>query len=153
MQTLNLTSSRPGPDFGRCDGARLGAHISITHAGNLVGVAAEQPVGLDVQDVAASDVLMRSADVWTAAEQHDLALMEPAQRLQTSAQWWTAKEAVLKSLGQGLFSAIESLDVRSSPAPWLCLEVGDDHAAAIAGAVPDCILRLGSVNDPIDAST
>ena len=131
-------------------GDRLAAHVSVTHAGDLVGVAvAGSPVGLDVQDLAAFEGLLHSPDLWTPAEIADLALLDPAERLRSAASWWTAKEAVLKSLGRGLLDPVEALDVRDSHVPWHAVDVGDHHAAAIAGAAPRRPVHLRHVDAPI----
>jgi len=132
-------------------GAHLAAHVSITHAGDLVGVAvAGSPVGLDVQDVAAFHDLLGSPDLWTPTEIADLARTDPAVRLQTAATWWTAKEAVLKSLGRGLLDPVETLEVRDCPVHWHALDPGPGHAAAIAGAAAVRQVRLRHLADPID---
>lgn len=135
-------------------GTPLPLHLSITHAGAHVGIAiATAPVGLDVQDVAALSEVLDSELVWTPGERADLAGLPLPERLCTAASWWTAKEAVLKSLGRGLLDPAEELEARHSPIPWLSLDVDPDHAAAIAsaGGVDRALTstRLGGVDDPI----
>lgn len=139
---------RPHLTDGR--GSTLPAHVSITHAGDVVGVAvAGSAVGLDVQDVVALEGLLESPDIWTPAEIADLRSTDPVDRLRTAARWWTAKEAVLKSLGRGLLDPVQTLEARSSPVPWHALHLDDEHAAAIAGASPHRVVHLGCVRDPI----
>jgi len=135
-------------------GLPLAAHLSITHAGDLVGVAvAALPVGLDVQDVPALAHVLDSDLVWTATELADLARLAPTPRLTTAAAWWTAKEAVLKSLGRGLLERPEELEIRSSDVSWRSLEVAPGHAAALATAEAEALVaterRLAGINRPI----
>lgn len=135
-------------------GTPLPLHLSITHAGAHVGIAvAATPVGLDVQDIAALRDLLDSELVWTPRERADLAELPFPERLSTAASWWTAKEAVLKSLGRGLLDPAEDLEIRRSPVPWHSLDIDTDHAAAIASAGgtdrPMDSMRLGGVDDPI----
>ncbi len=132
----------------------LPLHLSITHAGAHVGIAVSAaPVGLDVQDTAALSHLLDSELVWTPDERADLAALPFPERVSTAASWWTAKEAVLKSLGRGLLDPAEELEIRRSPVPWHSLEVDPDHAAAIASpdgaSRPTTSVCLGGVDDPI----
>jgi 4'-phosphopantetheinyl transferase len=77
--------------------------ISITHAGDAVGIAlATRPCGLDVQDVAAIEPLIGSDLVYDAAERAELAALAPRQRRELACAWWVAKEAALKAAGCGL---------------------------------------------------
>lgn len=133
-------------------GRPLDAHLSITHAGRFVGVAvADHPVGIDVQDVAALAPVLTSDLVWTTRELHDLAALDAEQALLTAATWWTAKEAVLKSLGRGLLEPAELLEIRRPPVPWRSLDVGPSHAAAIASAGPSALLATEQHLTRIDA--
>lgn len=144
------TEPRGRPVLVHAEGRPL--HLSITHAGDLVGVAlADQPIGIDVEVVSAMAPVLTSGVVWTARELADLGDLPLPRRLTTAATWWTAKEAVLKSLGRGLLDPAEMLEIRGSITPWQALDVGDDHAAAIAArdmqTLQAAVYRLADVDD------
>jgi 4'-phosphopantetheinyl transferase len=82
----------------RLVGPRSGWELSVTHSGDLVGVAVSTvaPLGLDVEEVRAIDVDSMAALVLTPDEYR--AGMSPIDFL----RYWTRKEAVVKSTGDGL---------------------------------------------------
>jgi len=161
------TSGRP--TLRRLDGGPLPLHLSISHAGGLVGVAlSPAPCGLDVQDVEALRPLLGSDLAFTPAERTEIAQSSPDDQVALAARWWTAKEAVLKCVGRGLLEAAELLDVRTSPASvmgagiarvieWQALAPAAGHAAAVARPLgADAALQIVHVEDidePFDGQT
>lgn len=80
-------------------------HFSVSHAGDLVGLAAhaDGPVGLDVEQVREmSDMASMLRHVCSPAERHGGA---PAEFFRT----WTRKEALLKATGEGLSSPMNAI--------------------------------------------
>jgi len=88
--------------------------VSVTHAGQVVGVAlSEQPCGLDVQDLAAIDPVIGSDLVYSRAERDTLAALPTEQRAEAACSWWVAKEAVLKAAGCGVVEPMPGVDGRA----------------------------------------
>jgi 4'-phosphopantetheinyl transferase len=118
-----------------------GPGFSLTHAGDLVGVAVHPggPVGLDVEQVRElTDLAAMAAHVCSPAE----SVSDTASFFVT----WTRKEALLKATGAGLSSPMEAITLGPSgvrewtgdgapPGPvWLRdLHPGSDYRAAVAG--------------------
>ncbi len=104
---------RTCPDCGAPHGRPLhpGLHLSVSHSGDLVGVAvSEVPVGLDVEERARPmgelDAHVRSAG-------------EPPGDLHV---YWTRKEALLKATGDGLKVAMTDLTVSPADRPAALLD-------------------------------
>jgi 4'-phosphopantetheinyl transferase len=90
--------------------------ISRTTAAIAVAVARGMSVGIDVETVDAA----RFAGIEDVAlgprERLEFDLLEDGDRLQALAEWWTAKEAILKALGDGLRTDPRSIEL-STPDP------------------------------------
>jgi 4'-phosphopantetheinyl transferase len=118
-----------------------GPEFSLTHAGDLVGVAVHPggPVGLDAEQVRElTDLAAMAAHVCSPAE----SVADAASFFVT----WTRKEALLKATGDGLSSPMEAItlgpsgvrewtgDGAPSGPVWLRdLHPGRDYRAAVAG--------------------
>jgi 4'-phosphopantetheinyl transferase len=111
-----------------------GPGFSLTHAGDLVGVAVHPggPVGLDVEQV------RELADLDAMASH----VCSPAESVADTASFfvtWTRKEALLKATGAGLSSPMSGVrewtgDGAPSGPVWLRdLHPSSDYRAAVAG--------------------
>ncbi|NIK61103.1 4'-phosphopantetheinyl transferase family protein [Kribbella shirazensis] len=145
---LDRTCSECGKPHGKVRAVGLPVELSVTHSGQLVGVAvADRPVGLDVErvdpelDVDGVARVALSADEVRALHGHSG--IEKARAFTT---YWTRREAVVKATGVGLRGKLRAdvpagIQVRE-------LDVGDDHRAALAvvTAEPPAVrtLRFGS---------
>jgi 4'-phosphopantetheinyl transferase len=87
--------------------------LSLTHAGDRVGVAvATAPVGIDVEDLAATRVdAALAAQVLTVDDLARWTALPPTRRATALLRVWTRGEAVVKALGVGL-----DVDPREIPA-------------------------------------
>ncbi|OXM51971.1 4'-phosphopantetheinyl transferase family protein [Amycolatopsis alba] len=85
--------------------------LSISHSGDLIGVAATAgtPVGLDVETAnrRAEDSLLEYA--LTPAEQSAISGLLAEQRATAFFTYWTRKEAVMKATGKGLKIPLQSI--------------------------------------------
>lgn len=136
--------------------------LSLSHSGDrvLVALAHTTPVGVDVEEIApyAPDVATR---VLAPQERAVLATLPAAARPAGFIRYWTRKEALLKSTGDGLAVAPDLLKVTAPHAPprllsWdgpdrpllplrlYDLDAGPGHRAALAAV--GAPLRL-SVHD------
>lgn len=118
-----------------------GPAFSLTHAGDLVGVAVHDgPVGVDVERVRPlSDLAAMAAHACSPAETAEATAGGP----ESFFRLWTRKEAVLKATGDGLSTAMSDLTVGpagvthwpAAPGPiWLTdLSPAPGHPAAVAG--------------------
>ena len=128
-------------------GAADRAHLSLTHGGDVIAVAAAaEPVGIDVEPHGRRrDLDAIAHDVLTAAER---AAIDPAGRAAGPSQFhdlWTLKEAFIKACGLTLddLGEIDVLAALAGPA-WiehgsfrlLCrrLELAPGHAGALASS-------------------
>lgn len=120
----------------RLDGP--GPAFSMTHAGDLVGVAVHTgPVGLDVEQV-------RPLTDLAAMAAHACAPGETVADTDAFFRLWTRKEALLKSTGEGLSTPMSDITLAPGGAVrwagrtvWLHdLSPADGHPAAVAGAGP-----------------
>ena len=102
---IDRTCSRCGRPHGRPVLLGTGLHASVTHSGDLVGVAltAGGPVGLDVEQMAPLDF-----DGLTRAVLHD---SEDARDLVGFYTLWARKEAVVKATGEGLEAPLTEVRV------------------------------------------
>lgn len=136
---------RCGEQHGKPRLAGGGPAFSLTHAGELVGVALHDgPVGVDVERV-------RPLTDLAAMAAHACAPTEAAPDAAAFFRLWTRKEAVLKATGHGLSAPMADLTLgdrrvehwADAPGPiWLHdLEPAPGHPAAVAG--------LGLVAPPV----
>jgi 4'-phosphopantetheinyl transferase len=108
---VDRTCHRCGRPHGRpvLPGTHL--HASVTHSGDLVGVALTRtaPIGLDVERIAPIDVHGLSRIVLDAGDK--------APDLVGFYTYWTRKEAVAKATGDGLAAPLAKVRVSGSDEP------------------------------------
>ncbi|GAA2813638.1 4'-phosphopantetheinyl transferase superfamily protein [Kribbella solani] len=134
LPPANIRLDRSCAECGRPHGKVRtdGVELSVTHSGELVGVAfSDHVVGLDVEKVDPGvdvDAIARLA--FPDAEQKNLRKYEGLEKARVFTTYWTRKEAVVKATGEGLrgdprAEVPDGIQVRE-------LDVGADHRAALA---------------------
>lgn len=120
---------------------RLQFNLSHTNGVTLLAFSLDTPVGVDVEqirhDIDSFDI---APSVFSHDERELLAQSERASRLTTFFELWTIKEAWLKMLGTGLVDDLPMYSILTPdllphdlrPASLLSLDVGSEHAAALA---------------------
>ncbi|MFP5020614.1 4'-phosphopantetheinyl transferase family protein [Pseudonocardia phyllosphaerae] len=138
---------RCGKPHGKPRVAGGGPEFSLTHSGQLVGVAvSDEPVGLDVEQHRPLSALDGLAEHVLSRAELAAGVPAPADFLVT----WTRKEALLKATGEGLSSPMDAITLSAPDASgprvqawdgvdgdWWVADVDtglDDHPAAVAGA-------------------
>ncbi len=133
-----------------------GAELSITHSGDLVGVAfhPSTPIGLDVELVNPSvDAVALARLSLAPAETDDLVRRPPAERAAAFTTYWTRKEAAIKATGEGIRADLTKLVVTppdqpaavvswpGHPGPIQLIDVDSalNHRAALAALTTDPI--------------
>lgn len=119
-----------------------GPQFSLTHSGDLVGVAVhERPVGLDVEQV-------RSLTDRASLARHACAPGEQVPDDAAFFRMWSRKEAALKATGTGLSTPMSDLTVTGGTVGWtgadapaepvwlLDLRAAPGHHGAVAGLGP-----------------
>lgn len=158
LPPASISLDRRCPDCGRPHGKvrAEGAELSITHSGDLVGVAfhPSTPIGLDVELVNPSLDPVALARVSLApAETDDLVRRAPADRAAAFTTYWTRKEAAIKATGEGIRTDLTGLVVTppdqpaavvswpDHPGPIQLVDVGSapNHRAALAALTADPI--------------
>lgn len=92
-------------------------HFNLSHAGACVavGVSKSGPIGVDVEELTASDGREIVDDVLTEHERACLSQSPPGERWVTFVRFWTAKEACAKALGLGLAVDFRTIEVSLDP--------------------------------------
>jgi 4'-phosphopantetheinyl transferase len=119
----------------RLPGSRLG--VSVSHAGGRVVIACglDVELGVDVEEIQQHPELTALADLVLAeSEAPSLRSLEGPERAHALLTYWTRKEAVLKTTGDGLRVPLRSITV-SPPDRWPEL--------LSYGSRPDLVGRLG----------
>jgi 4'-phosphopantetheinyl transferase len=122
--SLDRTCPQCGRPHGKPAVAAAGLELSVTHSGDLVGVAvATAPVGVDVEQLegrsrppGGRDAAALVRMVLAPAEQAVLAAVDPAARARAFLVAWTRKEAVTKAQGDGLRVPFDAVVVAADPA-------------------------------------
>jgi 4'-phosphopantetheinyl transferase len=113
----------------RVAGPRPGWEVSVSHSGELVGVAmgTVAPLGLDVEQIRAVEVDSMASLVLTPTERRRVTSTTDFFR------YWTRKEAVVKSTGDGLRQPLNLVSVTapSEPAGVVGWSGRDQMAAGI----------------------
>ncbi len=145
---VDRTCPRCAEPHGRPALPGAGLHASITHSGDLVGLALTDvaPVGLDVERIAPVDVAGLGRTVL-----HETERLDPPD-LAGFFTYWTRKEAVVKATGDGLGAALSEVRVTGPveppallaypgraqlPAHLTDLYPGDGYRAALAVLATD----------------
>lgn len=107
-------------------------HFNLSHSHDMaaLAVAADHPVGLDIERIRpmAFDTI---ETFFTPGEQAALARLPPEYRLTGLYNAWTRKEAYTKAIGLGLDTPLDSFEVSLAPdEPAALLSVAADPAEA-----------------------
>lgn len=107
------------PEAGR------GLHFNLSHSGDhaLVALAAEGPVGVDIEVLDPRVSLEDLLPAFTAAERAEIGAAPLAERRWHAWRCWVRKEAVLKALGCGLAGGLDRFVVSTGEAA--CIVAGD----------------------------
>lgn len=124
--------------------SRLSPHVSLTHAGDLVGVAScwSSQVGIDVEPVPSDAVGAEVAE--TALSPREYAVFQDlpvAERADWIAASWTRKEAVGKAMGVGMMIDPVLIDTHSG-CVWRYPGPGRSHGQTRFG-VTNISVRVG----------
>jgi 4'-phosphopantetheinyl transferase len=110
-----------------------GVELSVTHSGELVGVAiGDRPVGLDVEKVDPTVDVDGVARLALAPEEvQELDRYDGIERVGAFTTYWVRKEAVVKATGDGLRADLRTVTVPDG-IQLRDLAVDPDHRAALA---------------------
>ncbi|MEV5968343.1 4'-phosphopantetheinyl transferase superfamily protein [Kribbella sp. NPDC051952] len=115
LPPASIVVNRTCPDCGKPHGKVRtdGAELSVTHAGDLVGVAiGDHPLGLDVEKVDPGIDIDAVARLTLAPEElRDLSQYNGIEKASVFTTYWTRKEAVVKATGDGLRTDLRTVMV------------------------------------------
>jgi 4'-phosphopantetheinyl transferase len=158
---VDRTCARCGQPHGKPAVPGSGLEVSLSHSGDRVVLAVTRsgPVGVDVEQVTRDvDIDGMAGQVLAPAERAVLAGLPDEARRPAFFTSWTRKEAVVKATGDGLNTALASVEVsppdrpaelfaypekRVTGARMADLAAGDGYAA--------CLAVLGELRLPVDA--
>jgi len=134
LPAASIRLDRTCPECGKPHGKVRadGAELSVTHSGDLVGVAvSDRPVGLDVEKVDPGlDVDSLARISLSAAEL--AALPRNDARAREFTTYWTRKEAVVKATGDGLRTDLRTITRPPAGFQLVDLEVDAGYVATLA---------------------
>jgi phosphopantetheinyl transferase len=144
---LDRTCPRCGQPHGkvRADGVEL----SVTHAGELVGVAiGDHPVGIDVEKVDPQlDVDGLAKVALTPEEIDELNGVDGRERARAFLTYWTRREAAVKATGEGLPAKPRKIQA-GIQLRGLDVEPGYVAALAVVSAEPPEVRMFRFGSDP-----
>ena len=125
-----------------------GVELSVTHSGELVGVAiGDHPVGLDVEKVNPDvDVDGVARLAFAQEEIQGLEQYEGIEKARRFTMYWTRKEAVVKATGDGLRADLRTVTIPAGiHLRELSVDPGYAAALAVVSAEPPVVrvLRFG----------
>jgi 4'-phosphopantetheinyl transferase len=136
LPAASIRLDRTCPDCGKPHGKVRadGAELSVTHSGDLVGVAiSDRAVGLDVEKVDPGIDVDGLAKISLADEEiASLAEYDATTRARAFTTYWTRKEAVLKATGDGLRKDLRTITGQPDGFQLVELEVELGYVAALA---------------------
>jgi 4'-phosphopantetheinyl transferase len=134
LPAASIRLDRTCPDCGKPHGKvrAEGAELSVTHSGDLVGVAiSDRSVGLDVEKVdpgidvdGLARIALSNAELAT--------LPRDEQRAHAFTTYWTRKEAIVKATGAGLRTDLRTITGQPDGFQLVELEVDPGYVAALA---------------------
>ncbi|MFG1626484.1 4'-phosphopantetheinyl transferase family protein [Kribbella sp. NPDC049227] len=144
---LDRTCPRCGEPHGKVRAA--GVELSVTHAGDLVGVAiGDRPVGIDVEKVDPHlDVDGLAHVALTPEEIHELNGVDGGEKVHAFLTYWTRREAAVKATGEGLPAKPRKI---TAGIQLQELDVDPGHVAALAvvSAEPPVVRTFRFGSDP-----
>ena len=135
---------RSCPDCGKPHGKVRadGAELSVTHSGDLVGVAiGDHPLGLDVEKIDPRvDVDGVAKLALSPREVQELTQYDGLTKAEVFTSYWTRKEAVVKATGQGLRTDLRTVtDPDGIQLVELTVEPGYAAALAVVSTQPPVV--------------
>jgi 4'-phosphopantetheinyl transferase len=134
LPAASIRLDRTCPDCGKPHGKVRadGAELSVTHSGDLVGVAiSDLPVGLDVEKVDPGIDVDGVARI-SLSEAELAALPRDDGRARAFTTYWTRKEAIVKATGHGLRTDLRTIATTPPGFQVIELNVAPDYVAALA---------------------
>jgi 4'-phosphopantetheinyl transferase len=97
---------------------RSGWHFSLTHSTiyGMVALSRSGPIGIDIEaDQHVQDAMSMACNFFHPSERDWISSHRPDTRSAAFLQIWVRKEAVVKAIGQGLATGLDSWSVLKSP--------------------------------------
>jgi 4'-phosphopantetheinyl transferase len=143
---VEFSYSERGKPFLKANSTGIEFNVSHSEDKALLAIALNRRVGIDVEYIRPIEVLSLAKRFFQESEYSLLSTFEGMEQLRGFFQLWTAKEAYLKAIGEGLagletveislseLESAESLEIHNTGCDWLLqsLELGEDYCAAIA---------------------
>ncbi len=97
-------------------GDRMQFNMSGSHGLGIIAVRLDDAVGVDVEAIRPFPGALQIAERFFAEDEYrELRAMPESERLQGFFEYWTRKEAIVKSLGLGLSYSLDSFSVSLEP--------------------------------------
>ncbi|MFG1819807.1 4'-phosphopantetheinyl transferase family protein [Kribbella sp. NPDC049174] len=148
LPPAKISLDRTCPECGKPHGKvrAEGAELSVTHSGDLVGVAiSDRPVGLDVEKVDPGLDVAGVASI-SLSDAELAALPRNDERVHAFTTYWTRKEAIVKATGDGLRTDLRTITGAPNGFQVIQLTVDPGYVAALAvvSAEPPVVRTLSA---------
>ena len=153
LPAANVRLDRTCPDCGKPHGRvrAEGVELSVTHSGDLVGVAiGDHPVGLDVEKINPDLDIDGVARMSLSPEElNELERYDGIDKARRFTQYWTRKEAVVKATGDGLRTDLRTVTLPAGiHLSELSVDPGYAAALAVVTAAPPAVQVFSFGSDP-----
>jgi len=153
LPAAKVRLDRTCPDCGKPHGKVRadGVELSVTHSGDLVGVAiGDHPVGLDVEKINPDLDIDGVARMSLSPEElSELERYDGIDKARRFTQYWTRKEAVVKATGDGLRTDLRTVTLPAGiQLSELSLDPGYAAALAVVTAAPPVVQLFSFGSDP-----
>ena len=116
----------------------------MTHSGNLAAVAITSrcPIGIDLEGIRSLPEIQQIASHFFCSEETaEIMSLSPSERERAFFCCWTRKEAYIKSIGEGIYTPLDSFRVTVQPnTPARIVHIEDDTSEADEWTLHDLCL-------------
>jgi len=121
---INFTHSDRGKPYLTNDCNPLNLQFNLSHSENMaiVGISRDRPNGVDLEKIRPMETAEQLAKRFFCASEYDLLTQAiPEERDKLFFQLWTAKEAYLKAIGEGISGGLNQVEIALNPLRFINL--------------------------------
>ncbi|MDX1901197.1 MAG: 4'-phosphopantetheinyl transferase superfamily protein [Gammaproteobacteria bacterium] len=138
-----LTSEPQKKPYLKNNPKKIEFNLSHSEDKMLCAITLDNPVGVDIEKMRTECDLRIADRFFSASENHLLSTLDNDQKMKMFFQLWTAKEAIVKMTGKGLWTALNSfsvdpkkpsqvVNIEETTCHVTCFSVDPEYASALA---------------------